>query len=363
MRSVSGRPLTIALCLAVAIVATTWSGSIASGPPPAAFDVTRFLTADVGLSAAELQRLERGDVVAKGLRADDATVAIVTAAVMAVTSDFFLTRFRQIEQFKKSTEVQQIGRLGGSPAARELAGLTLETSELKDARGCRVGHCAFKLDAAGIDRLRTMPDDQAAIAALRAHLAEYVAAYLHRGNAALMEYHDRSRPLAMNGQIERILANSPYLPREWPALSTVIGGFAGTLPQGLEHFVYWSKEKVGPRPVVSITHAIVQPPRDGIAIIATKQLYASHYTTGSLGLTLMADRSGDNGPRTLVVYINRTRVDIFEGVFGAVKRPLVRSRARSGAERMMTGLRARLETDFKHGLHGLRGSHGSETRR
>jgi hypothetical protein len=40
-------------------------------------------------------------------------------------------------------------------------------------------------------------------------------------------------------------------------------------------------------------------------------------------------------------------VDIFDGVLGALKRPIVRSRARAGAERMMTGLRARLESDFR----------------
>jgi hypothetical protein len=111
--------------------------------------------------------------------------------------------------------------------------------------------------------------------------------------------------------------------------------------------VYWSKEKVGPRPVVSLTHVIIRPPGDGVATIATKQLYASHYTTGSLGLTILADRTADKGPRTLVVYLNRTRVDVFDGVLSAVKRPIVRSRARSGAVRMMTGLRTRLEAQFR----------------
>lgn len=352
MRSASGRPLTIALCVAVAIVATPWSGSIASGPPPAAFDITRFLTGDVGFSAAELQRLERGEVVAKGLRADEASVGLVTAARMAIPAQFFLDRFRQIEQFKKTAEVLQIGRLSAAPSAAEFAALTLESGELKDARGCRVGDCAFKLDGAGIERLRAARNDEAAMAALRTHLAQYVAAYLQKGNTALMEYNDRSRPLAMTDQMERIVRDSPFLQREWPAVHTAIGGYAGTLPQGLEHFVYWSKEKVGPRPVVSLTHAIVRPPRDGVAVVATKQVYASHYTTGSLGLTILVDRSGDNGPATLVVYVNRTRVDIFDGVLGALKRPIVRSRARSGAERMMTGLRTRLENDFKQGIHG-----------
>jgi hypothetical protein len=274
-------------------------------------------------------------------------VAIVTAALMAVPSEFFLDRFRRIEQFKKSAEVQQIARLGAAPSASEFAGLTLESSELKDARQCRVGRCAFKLDAAGIERMRAARDDQAAMDALRAHLAEYVSEYLQKGNSALMEYRDRSRPLAMTGQLQRILGDSPFLQKEWPALHAAVGAFPGTLPQELEHFVYWSKEKVGPRPVVSLTHVIIRPPGDGVATIATKQLYASHYTTGSLGLTILADRTADKGPRTLVVYLNRTRVDVFDGVLSAVKRPIVRSRARSGAVRMMTGLRTRLEAQFR----------------
>jgi hypothetical protein len=340
----------------MALAAALWPAIGISGSPPPAFDVTRFLTADLDFSAGDIRHLDRGNVVAKGLRADESSVGLVTAARMAIPAQFFLDRFRQIEQFKKTAEVLQIGRLSAAPSAAEFAALTLESGELKDARGCRVGDCAFKLDPAGIERLRAARNDEAAMAALRAHLAQYAAAYLQKGNTALMEYHDRSRPLAMTGQIERIVRDSPFLEREWPALHTAIGGYAGTLPPGLEHFVYWSKEKVGPRPVVSLTHAIVRSPRDGVAAVATKQVYASHYTTGSLGLTILVDRSGDNGPRTLVVYVNRTRVDIFDGVLGALKRPIVRSRARSGAERMMTGLRARLEADFKHGLHGFNGS-------
>jgi hypothetical protein len=350
MGSVASRPSSSSPILAGMLAATVSAAAAASigrdAVPPAAADLITFLKTDVGFSADDIQWLDRGDVVVNGLRADDETVAIAAAMHVDVPPRFFLERFRRIAEFKKTPEVQQIWRLGVPPSPADIAGLTLDSGELKNARQCAVGNCDFKLDAAGIERLRSARDDDAALHTLRAHLADYAAAYLKRGNAALMEYRDRSRPLAMDDQIERILAASPYLLRDWPDLHEAIGEFSGTLPRGLEDFVYWSKEKVASRPVVSLTHVIIRPERDGISAIATKQLYASHYTTASLGMTFLADRGGPKAPRTLVVYVNRTRVDVFGGLLGGLKRPVVRSRARSGAERMMRALRMKLEAEF-----------------
>ena len=121
----------------------------------------------------------------------------------------------------------------------------------------------------------------------------------------------------------------------WPDVYAALAQFSGKLPDGLDGFTYWSKEKVGPRASVTLTHVIIRPPIGGVAVIASKQIYASHYVTASLGLTVLVDQGSAAGPRTLLVYMNRTRVDLFGGFLGGVKRPLVRSRAKSGAERMI----------------------------
>lgn len=315
-------------------------------PGPGEFDLLTFLRTAAGFSAGELQRLEQGETVTKSIAADNATVAVAAAMYVAVPPHYFLEQFRRIEQFKKAQEVQQIRRFSQPPSAADLAGLTLDAGELRDARQCQVGDCAFKLDAAGIERLQATSTDDAALAAFRAHLAEYASSYLEKGNAALMEHRDGARPLAMNHQFSLILAESRYLQRHWPDLHNAIGAFSGTLPEGLDHFLYWSKEKVASRPVVSITHVIIRPPHDGVTVIATKQLYASHYTTGSLGLTLLEDKGHPGAPRTLVAYINRTRVDVFTGLLGGLKRPMIRARARSGADGMMKTLRMKLEQAF-----------------
>ena len=81
--------------------------------------------------------------------------------------------------------------------------------------------------------------------------------------------------------------------------------------------------------------------------MATKSIYASHYGDASLGVTMLIEGGTPASPRTLVIYVNRSRLDVLGGVFGAIKRPLVRSRARDGAERTMRALRERTERQYR----------------
>lgn len=301
------------------------------------------LLKQIGFSAQEIQRIDRGDIVARSIEADASAIALAVATTIAVPPAFYLEKFRDIETFKRTQEVLQIGRFGHSPTAADMAKMTLDQADVDDLRSCRVGGCGVKLDAGGIQAAAgRKPGVDAASAALRQHLAGYTARYLQSGNSALMEYHDSSPVARMADQLQAIRERTAYL-RRWPALFDAIFSFTGSLPPGLEGFVYWSKEKVGPRAVVSVTHVVISPPHDGATAIATKQIYASHYGNGSLGVTLLLDKGTPDAPRLRIVYTNRSRVDVFGGILGPIKRPLVRSRVREAAERMMRGLKERLE--------------------
>lgn len=313
-------------------------------------DVAKFLAAEAGFSKSEVERIHRGEVIAKNLAADDQTVAIAAAALLAVPADFFLAQVKRIEEFKKSPEVQQIGRVGATPSADDFARLSIDADELAALRRCRPGDCELKLDSRGIELVKGVKTNAELMTGLREHLAAYAAAYLRDGNPALITYNDRNKPLSLREEFGRILAASPAIARDWPDLHAGLAQFSGTLPEGLEGFVYWSKEKAASRSSVALTHLVIRPPAEGVAAVATKQIYSSHYTTASLGLTVLVDQTGTSGPRTLVIYLNRTRVDVFGGLLGGVKRALVRPRARSGAERMMATMRTRMEGQFRAAL-------------
>jgi hypothetical protein len=63
--------------------------------------------------------------------------------------------------------------------------------------------------------------------------------------------------------------------------------------------------------------------------IGSKQIYAMHYYDASLGLTLLVPDRTVASPATYVVYLNRSRIDLFDGMFGGVARRIVAGRART----------------------------------
>jgi hypothetical protein len=96
--------------------------------------------------------------------------------------------------------------------------------------------------------------------------------------------------------------------------------------------IYWSKELVRGRPVISITHVATAAAVDDSPVayaVGSKQIYAMHYYDASLGLTLLVPDRTAASPVTYVVYLNRSRIDLFDGLFGGVARRLVAGRART----------------------------------
>ena len=322
-----------AALLAVAVTVAV-SGSAAQDSP--------FVIKHAGFTAADLKRIDRGEVVTRPLTADGGEVALAAAALVRAPVRFYLERFRGIESFKRSAEVLQIGRFSDPPTVGDLRNLTIDADDIEHLRACRPGKCDLKLPDEAMARMSGRTDLDTAF---REWLAEYVARYLREGNNALAVYHHEKVPRRLADPLRQIVERLAFLRDEWPALGSALGGFTGRLPAGLEQFVYWSKEKPPGKVVINVTHVVIQPETAGTAVLATKQIYASRYMHASLGVSVLIDRTTSEGPRTLVVYMNRTHVDLFDGL-GRMIRPIVRSRARGSSERMLRGLRTRLEADW-----------------
>jgi len=109
----------------------------------------------------------------------------------------------------------------------------------------------------------------------------------------------------------------------------------------VEAFLYWSKESLGAKPIVGITHvAMIESRRE--ALVAKKQVYASHYILASLSFTAIAS---PDGAQRYLVYLNRSRSDVFDGLFGGFIRRTIARRLRAEAPHAMHALRQRLESD------------------
>jgi hypothetical protein len=310
------------------------------------FDAARFLATAGQFSQEDLQALERREVVVRLIEADPSEIAICAAVLIDVTPEFFRARFLDIETFRDYPEVAATGRFDRRPEASDLAGVTLEPRELAALRKCRVGDCGLKLDAAGLAALPARQRDEDLTMALRHHLAAHAAAYIDGGDAALMTYSDRKKPVDSREELRRIFERSSYLREQLPDVLDHVVAPPRALPSGVEQLLYWSIEAAGTRPVLSMTHALAFAPRPDLFAITTKQLYASHYFTASLGTTLLVRRTSGGVPRLLLIYLNRSRLDLIGGPFAGLKRAIVRKRARPMAERVLQTMRQRLEDEF-----------------
>jgi hypothetical protein len=342
--------------LAIVALAVPLSGVLAA-QAPAPDDARRLLAAAFQVTPAEFARLQSGQVVSRTVSAKDrrevATLGIVR---MNIAPEFFVDRLKDIVNFKRADAVLQIGVFGNPPGLSDIQGLTLEDSDLDGLRRCRVADCDVQLPADTIERLgkevdwRQQNARQLGTEIVRQALVAYVADYQRVGSAARMQYADTSRVVDAPREFASLAEANTAIWQQVPALRRHLSEYPG-LPAGAAFdILYWSKEKLGRKPVVSVTHlAIVGTAGENGAdfAIASRNLYGSHYLDASMAITLLLrDRSAAT-PATYVAYLNRSRVDVFGGLFGGMIRRIVTSKARGAAADYLDALRRRLEAQFE----------------
>ncbi len=83
-------------------------------------------------------------------------------------------------------------------------------------------------------------------------------------------------------------------------------------------------------------------------LIASKQIYASHYMEGSLALTMLFDRKdSDPSPSFYLVYVNRSRIDLLRKWYSFLARGNVSDSARNSLHKTVSELKNRVESEFK----------------
>ncbi|MBK8313345.1 MAG: hypothetical protein IPL01_04580 [Acidobacteria bacterium] len=312
-----------------------------------------FLRRYFNFSATEFNALDRGEVITRLPPVPDSReVAVLGAVKVNVSKDIFVARIRDIANFKRSSNVLEIGRFGKTPKLDDLRGLTIDEDDINALRECRVGDCGVKLSAAWINRLQkgidwNAPDYQIrASTMIKQMLVEYAQGYLAGGNARLGVYQDKEYAHKVADDVVSLLRKTQYIYNYAPDFLRYLEQFPQSKPAGVEDFIYWSKEKFGLKPVISLTHiSIYRKSRTGGTdlFIASKQLYASHYFESSLGFTyFLDDTQNSREPAAYVIYLNRSRADGLRGRFSDAKRRLIAGELRDGMEKNLNILKERL---------------------
>ncbi|HUS11104.1 MAG TPA: hypothetical protein VMZ30_11620 [Pyrinomonadaceae bacterium] len=251
---------------------------------------------------------------------------------------------------KSDPAILEIGRFSDTPTLADLQTLTFEERDIEDLKQCVVGDCKLKLSRMMIERLHKEVDWEAsdyrvqATQLLKRMLSDYVTDYLARGDAALIEYSDKSTAVRLADEQRALLAASNYIGRQLPDVPQHLKSFAQPEMLLMENAVVWSKIKFGLKPVIAINHIRIYKRERGTGpqvLIASKQIYANHYFDSSLALTAFVNLPGAN-PASYLIYENRSRADGLQGAFGKIKRGIVEGKAVNSLKTILESSKANL---------------------
>lgn len=274
---------------------------------------------------------------------DKREVAVTGLVNIRASANDFLRSYRDNMLRKSNAAILEIGGFARHPALSDLDGLTLEARDIEDLKDCVAGNCAVKLSAAMIERFRKeinwdAPDYQAAVTNLfKQILLEYVRDYRERGAAALIDYNDKQDEVSVAGEQRALTSASGYV-------NDLLAGSKSGL-QVIEDTLVWSKLKFGLKPVIAIDHITIYKRNNDVGpqvLIASKQIYASHYFTGSLALTAFVNVA-DAANGSYLIYENRSRADGLEGPLGKLKRAVVEKKAVQGLRGILENSKMSLE--------------------
>jgi hypothetical protein len=323
------RTLTLRLAL-TAVLAAGVVGAVGPGSARAAGgrpSVKEFLPR-LGFTAADLAALDRGEVISRILKTemvsanDTAEVAIAGAVRVDATRQAFLDAAKDVRVFRKRAK-QTIGLISTPPALADFHTLVLPPDDIADLKACRPGKCALKLAGEGLMQLKASINWKAPDAAAKVHdfarqrLLSAATDYTRVGTPGFLPLEDKATKVSIDDQFQALLKNTPNVIAFYPELAEHLRSYPKTPANGATDILYWANADFGLKPTVTITHAVMYaPPGTEDAVAAWKQLYASHYFNGSLGLTTYAK----DGAVAYLIHLDRVRADSLGGAFGGIKR-------------------------------------------
>lgn len=324
----------------------------------------RFLLERSPLVEADLAAVDDGQIITQVLGGEDKRAMAVLGVVrLAVPGDFSGELLSDPELLVLSSLGPEFGTFSDPPRIEDVEDLDFPRQDIEALRTCRVGACDVKLPAAVIERFRREIDWESdegaanAAALAREMLVDYVASYRAAGNAALGAYADKEEVLSIAEGFELLLEDAKPLAELVPSLHAYLINYPRQRPDRAEDLVYWVRENFGIKSVVSLYHMIVYRTGADLAspvVIASKQLYASHYFQAVLNVMAVFDASGERGqPSSYLISVQSAR---FDGELGGFKRIIVRSRLNREVAGDLESLRDRLEASYRASLTAEAGS-------
>jgi len=312
-------------------------------------ELRKTLAEHAAFGAEQIAALERGEPVAKLIPSNDPRDVAVCGVIEIPSDPETALKAFQFSLSLKLNSILQSGKFTNPPRVEDLASLTLSDADISDLKTCTVGDCKLKLSAAMIQRFQKSIDWNAidykeqANQLFRLMMVEYVATYLQRGDAALIQYADQSPRVSLAREQDALLTNLLYVNDTAPEFVRHLKAFPRSTGP-VEHSLSWARINFGLKPVLVITDvSTYRSDVNGVQrmLVLSKQIYANHYFDASLSLTAaIADQTRTKSD---LLYVNHSRADALAGSFSKFKHKMVEGRATEDLKRLLGQTRLNLD--------------------
>lgn len=302
----------------VAATASTHAQTQAGATVPPG-EPARFLRQFIGLSASEIDQAQKGTVVTKVLDTKDKDeIALFGIVAVNASREEVLKRVRDLPNFLKTPGRVSFGLFSPTATAADMKDFVAEQSDLDAIKECKPGDCDVKMPTANIEQFRSSinwssPNARAQVEALvRERASVYVNRYRNGGTAEMLEYGDQKTAGDAANVFRSLLAESPYLFHYVPTFHEYLANYPKGSLAGVTDAIYWASDRLPSlRPLLTINHvSIYSPPNSPLALVTTKQLYASHYFLGAFTLATVLDKpDAPNGRGVYYIVVQRMRFD------------------------------------------------------
>ena len=338
--------------LAVLLLAVTPTSHAAQQRvPPAIFT-------DLGLTTEQITAIDAGRPVAKVLSWGDASEVYVFGAVHVKGSpETYLTAARDIERLSGAPGYRGVGEIRDDATAANLSALALEPDDLEALEDCREGSCDVQLPTVAMQAFHdgvtwSQPDAaQRANALFRSMVLQVVQAYRQGGNRALGEYRDRQHPGRVDQQFETMIGRAAALPAVVPGLRQYLLHYPAAELEDADSYFYWEKVAFGLRPTIRVNHAVIYRGRTqgrAFAVVASKQLYATHYFYTALDVSVCVEDGAATPEGFYLLTLKGSQQEGLTGVKGSILRKVAVDKTRSSLESALASIKRRVEASPKN---------------
>jgi hypothetical protein len=281
----------------------------------------------VGLSDADIQKMDQGQVVTKVLESGDKKYGVLVFGGVYVntTVEKFAAAYRDVKGLltdKVYLAVQEFAQNGVPPQLSDFDRMSFDKKDIDALQKCKPDDCDLQVfnitDFQKQINWNSSDKYDEVNKLIRKRVYEAMTKYLSGGLKPFGSYTDRHNPFNVYQQMKSMLDTSYYLPADKASgiYHHVLDYPDAKVPGAIDYF-YWEDIDFGQGPTIRVNHVSMFPHGVGVVkyVVTNEQLYASRYMRLALQVFYcVPDTQNPDKPGFYLIEMNDSRIPDFGGI-------------------------------------------------